>query len=57
MGPITTYVHYLKPIPYEEYENMKTHEIAELVQSRIQEKITEVEQQHKNRNLNSKTVK
>lgn len=44
VGPITTYVYYLDPIPYEEYRNMKTHEIAELVKSRIQAKITEVEQ-------------
>lgn len=47
IGPITTYVYYLDPIPYEEYKNMKTQEIAELVQSRIQNKITEVEEQRK----------
>lgn len=44
-GPITTYVYYLKPIAYEEYKDLKTQEIAELVKNRIQEKITEVEQQ------------
>lgn len=47
VGPITTYVHYLEPIPYEAYKSMKTQEIAELVMTRIQEKITEVEQQRR----------
>ena len=42
IGPITTYVHYLKPIYYEEYKNMKTQEIASLVKQRIEEKIREV---------------
>ena len=42
IGPITTYVHYLKPIYYEEYKNMKTQEIANLVKQRIEEKIREV---------------
>ena len=38
-GKITTQVHYLKPILYEEYRNMKTHEIALLVKERIQQVI------------------
>ena len=42
VGPITTYVHYLKPITYDEYKEMKTTEIAELVKQRIQDKIDEV---------------
>ena len=42
IGPITTYVHYLEPIYYEEYKNMKTQEIANLVKQRIEEKIREV---------------
>ena len=42
IGPITTYVHYLEPIYYEEYKNMKTQEIASLVKQRIEEKIREV---------------
>ena len=42
IGPITTYVHYLKPIYYEEYKNMKTQDIANLVKQRIEEKIREV---------------
>lgn len=38
-GKITTQVHYLKPILYQEYQHMKTHEIALLVKSRIQQVI------------------
>lgn len=38
-GKITTQVHYLKPILYQEYQNMKTHEIALLVKNRIQQVI------------------
>ena len=45
IGPITTYVHYLEPIYYEEYKNMKTQEIANLVKQRIEEKIREVTSQ------------
>ena len=30
-------LHYLKPIPYEEYAGMKTNEIAALVKARVQE--------------------
>lgn len=41
-GPVTTQVHYLEPIGYEEYGNLKTTEIAELVKTRIQEKIDEI---------------
>lgn len=42
LGPITTYVYYLEPIPYEEYKGLKTQEIAALVKSRIEEKLKEV---------------
>ena len=35
--PVSVQMHYLKPIPYEEYKDMKTNELAELVKSRIQE--------------------
>lgn len=38
-GKVTTQVHYLKPIFYEEYKNMKSGEIALLVQERIQQVI------------------
>ena len=39
---VTTQVHFLPPIYYEEYQGMSTKEIAELVKMRIQETITEV---------------
>jgi 1-acyl-sn-glycerol-3-phosphate acyltransferase len=42
LGPITTYVYYLKPITYDEYKNMRTQEIATLVRTRIEEKLREV---------------
>ena len=38
-GPVTTQVHYLKPI---EYKDMKTKDIAALVKERIEEKIKEI---------------
>ena len=34
---LSVQMHYLKPIPYEEYEGMKGVELADLVKSRIQE--------------------
>lgn len=39
--PIKTYVHYLKPLYYEDYKDLKTMEIAEIVKRRIQEDIDE----------------
>lgn len=36
---ITVQVHFLKPIPYEEYQGMKTTEIAGMVRTRIEETI------------------
>lgn len=42
IGPVTTQVHYLKPIYFEEYGSLRTQEIANLVRDRIQEKIDEV---------------
>ena len=36
-GPVSVQIHYLKPIPYEEYKDMKTVDLAALVKSRIQE--------------------
>ena len=41
-GKIKTEVHFLKPIMYEEYKDMRTHEIADLVKGRIEDKINEV---------------
>lgn len=42
IGSVTTQVHYLEPIFYEEYAQMRTVEIAALVKLRIQEKLNEV---------------
>ena len=42
--PISMELHYLKPIPYEEYQNMKPAELAALVKERIAEKIQECTQ-------------
>ncbi len=39
--PVKLQLHYLKPIPYEEYEGMKPAEVAQLVRSRIEEKVKE----------------
>ena len=41
LKPVEVQVHYLKPIYYEEYKDMKTVEIAEEVKRRIEEKIKE----------------
>ena len=38
-GMVTTQVHFLKAIPYEEFAGMKTQEIAAMVKERIQEKL------------------
>ena len=37
--PLTVQLHYLEPIHYEEYKDLKTNEIAALVKSRIEEVI------------------
>ncbi len=41
LKPVTTQVHYLEPIYYEEYKGLSTEEISEIVRSRIQCKISE----------------
>lgn len=46
---ITTQVHFLPAISYEEYKGMKTIEIASLVKNRIQEKMDEVLTEEENR--------
>ena len=38
---VTVQVHFMEPMYYEEYKDMKTTEIAEIVRNRIQEKINE----------------
>lgn len=40
---VTVQVHYLEPIAYDRYQNMKTTEIAQLVRSRIEAVIKEYE--------------
>lgn len=40
---ITTEVHYLKPIFFEEYKDMNTRQIAEMVKLKIKNKIEEIE--------------
>lgn len=42
VGPVKTQVHYLEPIFYEEYKEMQTQQLAELVKKRIQEKLDEI---------------
>lgn len=39
---ITVQVHYLKPLVYEDYQNMKTVEVAEYVRTQIQTKMDEL---------------
>lgn len=41
LGKVTTQVHYLKPLLYEEYKNLKTIDIAKIVQERIRKAIQE----------------
>ena len=38
-APVKVQLHYLKPIPYEEFEGMKATEVAALVKQRIQDAI------------------
>ncbi len=42
LGWVTTEVHYLPPIPYGEYKDMNTQQIAEMVRGKIADKINEV---------------
>lgn len=39
IAKVTVQVHFLKPLLYEEYKDMRTGEIAKLVENRVQEKI------------------
>ena len=41
LGRVTTQVHYLRPLLYEEYKNLKTVDIAKIVQERIHKVIEE----------------
>lgn len=42
LKPVVTQVHFLKAIPYDEYKNMSTAEIANVVRDRIVNTIQEV---------------
>ena len=46
LGKIKTSVYYLEPITFDEYKNMNTQQIAELVKERIANKIREVIKQN-----------
>lgn len=37
--PVKVQIHYLKPIPYEEYKDLNTKDLAEMVRSRIEETV------------------
>ncbi len=37
--PVTVQIHYLEPIPYEEYQDLNTKELAALVRNRIETKV------------------
>ena len=41
---VRTQVYFLPPIPYEEYKDMNSVEVANLVQTRIQTKMDELEE-------------
>lgn len=45
---VVTQVHFLEPILYDEYANLKKNEIADLVKSRIENKIKEIERKKTN---------
>ena len=40
--PVTTQVHFLEPIYYEEYGHMKKKEISDMVQGLIQQRINDI---------------
>ena len=40
ISPVTVQVHFLEPLLYEDYKDLKTNEIAAMVKDRIQETIT-----------------
>ena len=42
IGEITTQVHYLKPIFYDEYKDINTQQIAKLVKDRIENKLNQI---------------
>lgn len=43
LKPVTTELHFLQPIPYEEYQGMNKKDLAQLVKEKIQQKLDEIE--------------
>ena len=41
--PVTVQVHFLKPLYYEDYKDMKSTEIAELVRNQIVKRVEEAD--------------
>ena len=41
--PVSVQIHYLEPIPYQEFADLKPAQVAELVKARIQAKLDELE--------------
>ena len=54
---VTTQVHYLQPISYEEYKDMKTEDIALMVRDRIEAKVKEQLSIKKRRNFYDKRIR
>ncbi|MBQ7924747.1 MAG: 1-acyl-sn-glycerol-3-phosphate acyltransferase [Lachnospiraceae bacterium] len=48
LGWVTTQVHFLPSIPYEEYQGLNTKQMAELVKARIQEKLDALQSKYCN---------
>ena len=42
LGPVRTQVYFLEPIPYEQYKDLKTVEIARMVKKCIRDKLDEI---------------
>ena len=49
---VTTQVYFMEPISYEQYADMSTKEISELVKGLIEDKLEELEQNRKNNGWN-----
>lgn len=45
LGRVETQIHFLKPIPYEEYKDMRKNEIADMLKGKIQAKLDEIQQE------------
>ena len=41
--PVTVQIHFLEPIPYEEYKELNTVELAEMVHSKIEKVVIDSE--------------